>query len=132
LSELHAKGIGVPQDRKKGEQLLQAALRDAELRDRNLFSWALSVGPDDQLRNAALAIRVLEPALAAEQQKAPAYLDTLAAAYAENGQFDKAVVTQSEALETLRRARPTEPSPPMQQRLELYRAGKTYREETVW
>jgi TPR repeat protein len=131
LSELHAKGIGVPQDSSRAQQMLQAALRDANLHEKNLFCWSLSVTPDAQLRNSALAIRVLEPALAAQQQKSPAHLDTLAAAYAEHGQFDKAVATQLEAIETRRRARP-EPSPSMQQRLELYRAGKAYREETLW
>jgi TPR repeat protein len=131
LSELHAKGLGVPQDRARGEQMLQEALRDASLRDKNMFSWVLSVAPDAHLRNAALAIRVLEPALAAEKQKSSAHLDTLAAAYAEHGQFDKAIATQLEAIETFKRTRPTQQAPDMQQRLELYRAGKAYREETL-
>jgi TPR repeat protein len=131
LSELHAKGLGVPQNSKRAEQMLEDALRAANIRDKNDFSWTLSVTPDAQLRNAALAIRVLEPALAAEKQKSAAHLDTLAAAYAEHGQFDKAVATQLEALETLRRARPTDSASQMQQRLELYRTGKSYREETL-
>jgi TPR repeat protein len=130
LSELHAKGLGVPQNRKGAEEMLETALRDASIRDKNDFSWTLSVTSDAQLRNAALAIRVLEPALAAEKQKSAAHLDTLAAAYAEHGQFDKAVATQLEAIEILRRARPADPASHLQQRLELYRTGKSYREET--
>jgi TPR repeat protein len=131
LSELHAKGLGVQQNHARAEQMLQAALHDADMRDKNQFSWSLSVSPDARLRNSALAIRVLEPALAAQQQKSPAHLDTLAAAYAEHGQFDKAVATQLEAIETLRRTRSTERSPSMQQRLDLYRAGKPYREGSL-
>ena len=131
LSELHAKGLGVPKDPARAEKMLQAALSTAKLSEKNLFSWALSVAPDEQLRNSALAIRVLEPALAAEKQKSPTYLDTLAAAYAEHGQFDKAVATQTDAIQTVRRARPVEPLPAMEQRLELYRAGKAYREELL-
>jgi tetratricopeptide (TPR) repeat protein len=111
--------------------MLEDALRNASLGDRNDFSWTLSVTPDAQLRNGALAIRVLEPALAAEKQKSAAHLDTLAAAYAEQGAFDKAVATQLEAIEILRRARPADLAPQFQQRLELYRAGKSYREETL-
>ena len=61
LSELHAKGLGVPRNRKGAEEMLETALRDASIRDKNNFSWTLSVTPDAQLRNAALAIRVLEP-----------------------------------------------------------------------
>ncbi|HEY7638682.1 MAG TPA: tetratricopeptide repeat protein [Steroidobacteraceae bacterium] len=131
LSELHAKGIGVKKDPVRAEQMLQAALRAATLREKNQFSWTLSVAEDEELRNSALAIRVLEPALAAEKQKPPQYLDTLAASYAENGQFDKAVATQLEAIQTLRRTRPAEPAPDMEQRLELYRAGKAYREDRL-
>jgi TPR repeat protein len=131
LSELYAKGLGVPRNAKGAEGMLDEALRDASIRDKNRFSWDLSVTPDAQLRNAALAIRVLEPALAAQKQKSPTYLDTLAAAYAEHGQFDKAIATQLEAIETLRRARPAEPALELQQRLELYRTGKSYREDTL-
>lgn len=130
LSEMHAKGFGVKQDATQAEEMLQAALRTATIRDKNHFSWTLVVNPDAQLRNSALAIRVLEPALAAEQQKSPAHLDTLAAAYAEHGEFDKAVATQLDAIRTLQRTRPTEPAPDMEQRLELYRANKVYREDT--
>lgn len=131
MSELHAKGLGVAKDSARAEEMLQTALRAANIFEKNQFSWTLAVDPDAQLRNAALAIRVLEPALAAEKQKSPAHLDTLAAAYAEHGQFDKAVATQVEAIETLRRTRPGDQSPPMEERLELYRAGKAYREEQL-
>lgn len=111
--------------------MLQDALRDADIRARNDFSWALSVAPDAQLRNAALAIRVLEPALASQREKSSAHLDTLAAAYAEQGQFDKAVATELEAIETWRRKRPAQQATDMQARLDLYRAGKAYREEML-
>jgi TPR repeat protein len=130
LSELHAKGLGVRQNSKVAEGMLENALRDASIGDKNNFSWTLSVTPDAQLRNAALAIRVLEPALAAQKQKSAAHLDTLAAAYAEQGHFDKAITTQLEAIEILRRARPAEPASQLQQRLDLYRTGKPYREDT--
>jgi|RhiMethySRZTD1v2_1073278.scaffolds.fasta_scaffold43770_4 TPR repeat protein len=131
LSELHAKGIGVRQDVKRAEQMLEDALSSAKLKDKNLFSWTLSVAQDAQLRNSTLAIRVLEPALAAEKEKSPAYLDTLAAAYADHGDFDKAVSTQLEALQAARRKWPTQPATSMEQRLELYRTGKAYREDML-
>jgi TPR repeat protein len=131
LSELCAKGLGMQQDAKRGEQMLQAALHEADIGQKNLFSWALSVAPDAQLRNAALAIRVLEPALAAEQKKSPAHLDTLAAAYAEHGEFAKAVATQTEAIDLARGTRQVQQVDTMEQRLELYRASKAYREQTL-
>ena len=42
-----------------------------------------------------------EKAVAATNRKTPADLDTLAAAYAEAGQFEKAVSTQQEAIALL-------------------------------
>lgn len=131
LSELHAKGLGVQKDAKRAEEMLQAALSIANLRDKNYFSWSLAVEQDAQLRNSALAIRVLEPALAAQKDKSPNHLDTLAAAYADRGQFDKAVAMQLEALETWRRKWPERSISAIEQRLELYRAGKTYHEDTL-
>ena len=131
LSELHAKGIGVRQDVKRAEQMLEDALSSAKLKDKNLFSWTLSVAQDAHRRNSTLAIRVLEPALAAEKEKSPAYLDTLAAAYADHGDFDKAVSTQLEALQAAQRKWPTQPATSMEQRLELYRTGKAYREDML-
>ena len=131
LSELHAKGIGVRRDIKRAEQMLQDALSGAKLKDKNLFSWTLSVAQDEQLRNSTLAIRVLEPALAAEKEKPPAYLDTLAAAYADHGEFDKAVATQLEALQAARRKWSAEAAATLEQRLALYRSGKAYREDML-
>jgi len=131
LSELHAKGIGVRQDVKRAERMLQEALSSAKLTDKNLFSWTLSVAQDEQLRNSALAIRVLEPALAAEKEKSPAHLDTLAAAYADHGEFDKAVATQLEAIETARRKWSAQGTATLEPRLELYRSGKAYHEDTL-
>ena len=131
LSELHAKGIGVRQDAKRAERMLQDALSSAKLTDKNLFSWTLSVAQDAQLRNSTLAIRVLEPALAAEKEKSPAHLDTLAAAYADHGEFDKAVATQLEAIQTARRKWSAQGAASLELRLELYRSGKAYHEDSL-
>lgn len=131
LSELHAKGLGVQKDAKRAEEMLQAALSNAEIGDKNDFSWSLAVAEDAQLRNSALAVRVLEPALAAEKEKSPGHLDTLAAAYADLGQFDKAVATQVEALEGWRRKWPKRSASAIEERLVLYRAGKAYHEDTL-
>ena len=53
------------------------------------------------------------------------YFDTLAAAYAEAGDFDKAVEWQTKALDQA----PENQRADCQSRLELYRSGKPYREE---
>jgi TPR repeat protein len=129
LSELHFKGFGVTRDHTRAEQLLSDALTRASMQEKNQFAWELSVGEDEKLRDGTLAVRVLEPALAAVTEKVTAHVDTLAAAYAEVRQFDRAVVTQLSAIDRARRERrPQEMIDGMVARLKLYERGEPYRE----
>lgn len=129
LSELHFKGLGVTRDSARAEKLLSDALARASIQEKNDFAWELSVGEDERLRDGTLAVRVLEPALAAMAEKVAAHVDTLAAAYAEVRQFDRAVVTQQSAIDRAKRERgPQEMITGMMERLRLYEVGKPYRE----
>jgi TPR repeat protein len=130
LSELHFKGIGVAHDRARAEEILTSALATATMSNRNNFAWDLAVAQDERLRDGELAARVLEEALTSAAEKSPGHIDTLAAVYAELGQFDKAVKTQLSAIDRLRRAgAAADEIDDMQQRLALYQQGKPYREE---
>jgi TPR repeat protein len=129
LSELHFKGFGVARDSTRAEKLLSEALGRASMQEKNQFAWDLSVGVDEKLRDGSLAVRVLEPALQAVKEKVTAHVDTLAAAYAEVKQFDRAVVTQLSAIERAKRERsPQEMLEGMMERLKLYERGQPYRE----
>lgn len=129
LSELHFKGVGVARNHSKAEQLLSEALPRASMQDKNQFAWELSVDQDEQLRDGLLAVRVLEPALASVAEQVTAHVDTLAAAYAEIKQFDKAVVTQLSAIDRARRERrPQQMIDGMLARLKLYQGRQPYRE----
>lgn len=129
LSELHFKGFGVARDSTKAEQLLSDALGRASMQEKNQFAWELSVGVDEKLRDGRLAVRVLEPALQAVKEQVTAHVDTLAAAYAEIKQFDRAVVTQLSAIERAKRDRsPQQMIEGMMARLKLYERGQPYRE----
>jgi len=61
-------------------------------------AWLLATAQDASLRDGAEAVRLAESARASEPDNAEA-LDTLAAAYAENGQFTRASATAARALE---------------------------------
>jgi hypothetical protein len=129
LSELHFKGFGVTRDSARGEKLLGEALTRASMQEKNQFAWDLSVNEDERLRDGTLAVRVLEPALSAVAEKVTAHVDTLAAAYAEVRQFDRAVVTQQSAIDRAKREqRPQAMITAMIERLRLYESGKPYRE----
>ena len=57
-------------------------------------------------------------------------LDTLAAAYAELGQFDKAIKTAAKAMQLARAAKNEKLANHIQIRLELYKANRPYHESS--
>lgn len=64
----------------------------------NNLAWLLATAPDERDRDGVRAVKLAQQAVAAAPDSAQT-LDTLAAAYAEAGQFDKAVETQRAAIE---------------------------------
>jgi hypothetical protein len=57
------------------------------------------------------------------------YVDTLAAAYAEAGDFEAAVKWQKKAIHLLTKEEAAKWRDKLEERLKLYQSGKTYREE---
>jgi tetratricopeptide (TPR) repeat protein len=77
-----------------------------------------------EFRDGRVAVDLAEKACEATNSKNVDYLDTLAAAYAEAGQFDKAIEWQQKALDLAAETQ----QEAFAARLTLYRAGKPYRE----
>lgn len=91
----------------------------------NNFAWMLAVSKDDATRDGKRAIDLAKRACDLTSWENAGYLDTLAAAYAEAGDFSEAARWQEKAL-----ALPElKSNKQAQARLELYRAGKPYREQ---
>lgn len=65
----------------------------------NTLAWFLATCADETLRDGARAIALAQEACQLSSWKYPPYLDTLAAAYAENGRFEEAVAFQQRATE---------------------------------
>ena len=87
----------------------------------NNLAWVLVTAKDPRVRDGP---RALAYALEAVRRgDTPAWLDTLAAAYAECGDFENAVASEEEAY---RRSRP--PNELFRRRLESYRDGRTFTE----
>jgi Flp pilus assembly protein TadD len=97
----------------------------------NNLAWALATSPDDQLRNGADAVRLAQHACELTHDSQPLFLGTLAAAYAEAGRFPEAVATAEKAEQLATNTGPTALSAKIRQSLELYRAGKPYRETVL-
>jgi hypothetical protein len=62
------------------------------------LAWLFATYPDSRSRDGAEAVRLAEHACDLTGRKIPALLDTLAAAYAEAGDFSRAISTAEEAL----------------------------------
>ncbi|MEQ8209959.1 MAG: tetratricopeptide repeat protein [Lacipirellulaceae bacterium] len=65
----------------------------------NNYAWLLATSPDEEVRNGKLAIELATKACEIEEYKAGHILSTLAAAYAETGDFEKAKEWSNKAIE---------------------------------
>jgi protein O-mannosyl-transferase len=90
-------------------------------------AWMLATNPDARLRTGAQALRLAKQACQATAYERPEYLDTLAAAYAEAGQFDEAQAIARRALNLLKGG-PADRVEAVTGRLALYRKHKPYRD----
>lgn len=92
----------------------------------NNKAWLLATARNARFRDGEEAIRLAQDAVRLEDS--PDNRDTLAAAYAEAGQFDDAVAAQERAIEMLRAAGRSDQAAAFRTRLDLYRSRQPYRE----
>jgi Zn-dependent protease with chaperone function len=106
------------------DRALGSGSRDPEIY--NTLAWIMATSPRDAVRNAQRARELALTACELTRYQEPNFIDTLAAANAEAGDFNEAMQLQKKALE----------SPKFDQRfgkeardrLALYAAGRPYRE----
>ena len=63
------------------------------------LAWVYATSPDDSLRDGNKAVQLAERAMHISGRRIPIIFRTLAAAYAENGQFSQAIQTAQQAFE---------------------------------
>lgn len=71
----------------------------------NEVAWRLTASHIAKLRDERYALKIMDRVMAdeaAEARRNPAYLDTWAAAFAANGDFDRAITVQEKAIELAR------------------------------
>ena len=136
--ELAPKGGPVYYKRAQLFQLLQRdqeAVRDYEIfiklipdhaMAQNNMAWILATSADPAVRNGEEALAHAQRAnrLLGSSERYD-FLDTLAAAHAENRQFNKAVEFQIRAIQQA----PDQAKTELNKRLNLYKSGKPYREK---
>lgn len=118
-------------------QTLRAALHNNPQHRtlQNNLAWFLATCPDDAQRSGAEAVTLAQDLCARSQEPVPQWLDTLAAAHAEVGDFDKAVQLVQQAIDRVHERVSTPIPEPAQQmldvlqlRLDQYGKGEPYRD----
>ena len=94
----------------------------------NNLSWVLATSPNDKVRNGPRSLELAEKAAALSNYEAPHILSTLAAAFAEAGNFEKAVEWSEKAVE-LGDEENHEQLEQLELELESYKKGEAWREK---
>lgn len=87
-------------------------------------AWLMATCPDDRYRNDELALQAAKKAVELNGRADFKYLDTLAAAYASAGEFDKAKQTVADAIKIAPKTHVNS----LQRRLALYQQNQPYRQ----
>jgi tetratricopeptide (TPR) repeat protein len=95
----------------------------------NLEARLLATCPDEKFRDGKKALEMAKKAVAMYSGVNGSFLDTLAAAHAEAGEFDEAVKAQEKAFTDPAFAREKDKAEEARKRLQLYREKKPFREE---
>ncbi|MEE8077650.1 MAG: hypothetical protein V3T18_01540 [Pseudomonadales bacterium] len=102
LGNLHARGVGVKQSFRRAVGFFKDAVRVSpdDPAIVNEVAWTLTVSDLAGLKRARYALSIMEEMMTIndDARQRPEYLDTWAAACAANGDFDRAVAIQEEAL----------------------------------
>ena len=84
---------------KARKDLMQAKKMAGEIPDvANTVAWFLATCPDENYRSGKLAIEMAEEACEGVEWKDASFIDTLAAGYAEQGDYKKAIEMQEKAV----------------------------------
>jgi tetratricopeptide (TPR) repeat protein len=96
----------------------------------NNLAWILATCPDDAVRNGTEAVKLAQQACERTQYKKTVFIGTLAAACAEAGQFDAAMLNAKKACDNASAQGETDLLELNQKFLTLYQNHRPYREAT--
>lgn len=92
----------------------------------SVLAQTLATHPDPTIRNGERAVLLAEEACRQTHYRVPIFLDTLAAAYAEAGQFQSAIKAAQRAIELAASQHRDTFVSQLQERLRLYQSGMPY------
>jgi tetratricopeptide (TPR) repeat protein len=104
------------------------ALQSADAPTRNNLAWLLATAPQSSIRNGTRAVQLATEASQSTGGNNPIFLHTLAAAYAEAGQFPAAVHTAQRALQLIQGPSNPALADALRREIKLYEAGRPFEE----
>ncbi|HEY9032858.1 MAG TPA: hypothetical protein VIN71_02890, partial [Pseudomonadales bacterium] len=112
LGLLYLSGTGVNMDCQTAEHWFSSVNEKSDIfpQAQSNLAWVLATCPQESARDGQRALSIMQQLLADNRRDNPNLLDTLAAAFAETGQFQQAIATQQRAIALLQR----QPSSPHQ------------------
>jgi TPR repeat protein/serine/threonine protein kinase len=126
LGSMYTLGQGVPhKDEVEAIKWYRKAAEQDYVLARSALAWIFATSNDPSIRDGSTAVSFAEKAIETTNRKDPAMLDTLAAAYAEAGQFTNAVSVQTEAISLLNDEAKKKD---FVSRLKLYESNTPYRD----
>jgi TPR repeat protein len=126
LGTLYQIGRYVAKDHGRAVAYFEAATAGGDLGARNNLAWLLATSPKAALRDGARAVVLSRPMAVLYDQWT--YLDTLAAAYAETGDFRNAVRTAQRAVALAEGDAPSETLLALEARLRAFERHEAFRE----
>ena len=132
LGNLHARGLGIRQNFRRAvswyKDAVEVAPEDASII--NEVAWTLAVSNLDGLKRERYALEIMDALMDANEaaRSRPEYLDTWAAAHAANGDFDRAIALQQEALTVAEEMEFEEVLDILKEHLKAFREGETITE----
>jgi cytochrome c-type biogenesis protein CcmH/NrfG len=95
------------------------------------LAWVFATSPDDSLRDGAKGVQLAKQALRISGDRIPIVFRTLAAAYAENGQFAEAIQTAERGIEVANKQGNPALAAEFQNSIGLYEAGRPLRDPSL-
>lgn len=137
IAKIYANGYLGKADTEKAKALLIDATEESFPFHANNIAWLLATTDNQALADYPLALELAQKVVGKEQHsKNYVYVDTLAAAYAANGQYEQAVNAQEAALELIlaeyeNRSSSSDEIESFRTRLSLFKASKPYIESST-
>ena len=133
LGNLHARGVGTRQRLRRAVGWFKdaVAISPGNADIVNEVAWTLTVSDLQGLKRQRYALKIMDKLMESDSdaRTKPEYLDTWAAAYAANGDFQRAIAIQQQAVETAKDEQYARVRRVLQAHLEAFQNGETITEK---